>query len=339
MTQDSAYSKAGVDIDAGNRAVALMKQAVRSTFTPQVLSDVGSFGGLFDASGLVGMDAPVLVASTDGVGTKTRVAVKLNRWDGIGADLVNHCINDILVQGATPLFFMDYVATSKVIPEQLAAIVEGMARACQEAGCALLGGETAEMPGVYADGEVDVAGTIVGVVERGKLITGSRIEVGDSIIGIRSDGLHTNGYSLARAALADLDWTVARDDLNGISIGDALLAVHRPYLKHVRQMWEAGIDIRGLAHITGGGITENLPRILPDGTAAQINRGAWHEPPIFGLIQQAGKVSDAEMFRVFNMGIGMITVVTRQQATDVGGLFQCFEMGQIVSGDRNVRIS
>src|SRR5689334_21329375 len=220
--ESSAYARAGVDIDAGNKAVALMKQAVRATFTPAVLSDLGSFGGLFDASALKAMAQPVLVSSTDGVGTKTRVAAKLNRWDTVGQDLVNHCINDILVQGARPLFFMDYVATSQVIPEQIAAIVGGIAKACQSAGCALLGGETAGMPGVYAAGEIDVAGTIVGVVDRGRLLTGAGIQADDAILGLQSTGLHTNGFSLARAALDGVDWTEPIEALDDGTIGDAL---------------------------------------------------------------------------------------------------------------------
>jgi phosphoribosylformylglycinamidine cyclo-ligase len=313
VTQNgSAYRNAGVDIDAGNRAVALMKQAVQSTYTPQVLSNMGSFGGLFDASELAHMNSPVLVASTDGVGTKTRVAARIDRWDTIGQDLVNHCINDILVQGARPLFFMDYVATSQVKPEQLAAIVGGMAAACKSAGCALLGGETAEMPGVYTPGEVDVAGTIVGVVERRNLITGERIKPGDSILSLPSSGLHTNGYSLARAALDGLDWSTERDDLGGASIGTVLLEVHRSYLWAIQTLQRAGIDIRGLAHVTGGGVIENLPRILPNGTGAQIWR-SMPEPPIFALIQQEGHISTEEMFRVFNMGIGMLVVIDSAQ--------------------------
>jgi phosphoribosylformylglycinamidine cyclo-ligase len=308
----NAYRKAGVDIDAGNRAVDLMKEAVRSTYTPQVLSNVGSFGGLFDASELAHMNSPVLVASTDGVGTKTRVAARLDRWDTIGQDLVNHCINDILVQGATPLFFMDYVATSQVKPEQLAAIVRGIAAACKAAGCALLGGETAEMPGVYTPGEVDVAGTIIGVVERGNLITGERIQPGNTILALPSSGLHTNGYSLARAALDGLDWSTGRDDLSGASIGTMLLEIHRSYLNSIHTLQREGIDIRGMAHITGGGVIENLPRILPSGTGAHIWR-SMPEPPIFALIQQEGHVSTEEMFRVFNMGMGMLVVIDSAQ--------------------------
>lgn len=340
MPVQNTYARAGVDIDAGNRAVALMKQAVRSTFTPAVLSDVGSFGGLFDASALQGMAGPVLVASTDGIGTKTRVAARLNRLNTVGQDLVNHCINDILVQGARPLFFLDYIATSKVIPEQVATIVGGMTLACQAAGCALLGGETAELPGVYAPGELDVAGTIVGVVERDNLLTGANIQPGDAILALPSTGLHTNGYSLARAALDGLDWIQPLDALDGGTIGDALLAIHRSYLEPVGRLRAAGIAIRGLAHITGGGVIENLPRILPPGVSARITRGAWPEPPIFGLIQKHSDSTCQEMFRVFNMGLGMLAVVPASELeralNELAG--DCYAVGEIVQGDGPVTI-
>jgi phosphoribosylformylglycinamidine cyclo-ligase len=303
-----AYSRAGVDIAAGSRATDLMKAAVHATYTPEVLSETGAFGGLYDISGLSTLSAPVLVASTDGVGTKTMVAAKLKRWDTIGQDLVNHCVNDILVQGARPLFFLDYVASSKLEPEQIATVVRGCALACQQVGAALLGGETAEMPGVYQPSELDLAGTIVGVVERSKILDGSRIQPGDAILALPSTGLHTNGYSLARNVLADLDWT-AHDERLGTSVGDALLAVHRCYLREVQALWDAGVDVRGLAHMTGGGVIDNLPRILPDGTAATIQRGSWSEPPIFGLIQSLGGISDDEMFHTFNMGLGMLVIV------------------------------
>ncbi len=309
----STYSDAGVDIGEGARAVELMKAAVRRTHDARVLAGIGAFGGMFDASALKQMAAPVLVASTDGVGTKTKVAAKLGRWDTVGQDLVNHCVNDILVQGAQPLFFMDYVAASKLDARQVATVVEGMAQACAENGVALLGGETAEMPGVYVEGEMDVAGTIVGVVDRAQAITGEHIEAGDAIIGLHSTGLHTNGYSLARRVLADLDWVARRDDL-GASIGEALLEVHRSYAPHVAAVRAAGIDVRGLAHITGGGILENVPRVLPRHLAAIFDLGRWPAPPIFALIQSLGGVDLREMHRVFNMGIGMIVVVPQSQA-------------------------
>lgn len=338
MTQQDAYSLSGVDIDAGNRATSLMAQAVRSTYGTEVLAGLGAFGGLYDASTLKRMDAPVLVASTDGVGTKTKVAAKLGRWESIGQDLVNHCVNDILVQGARPLFFLDYVASSRLEPEQIATIVGGVATACREVGCALLGGETAEMPGVYEVGEIDLAGTIVGVVERGAIVDGSRIDVGDVLLALPSTGLHTNGYSLARRALAELDWKHHYDAL-GSTIGDALLAVHRCYLREVSQLQAAGVDIHGMAHITGGGVVENLPRVFDADIDAVVERGSWDEPPIFELIQETGHVSDADMFRVFNMGLGMVIVVPAEQAALAqAAVSEARVVGEIVRGDRQVRV-
>lgn len=310
----SQYAQSGVDIDAGQKAVDLMKEAVRATYTPAVLSNTGSFGGLFHAaSAFKNLSDPVLVASTDGVGTKTKVAARLNRWDTIGQDLVNHCINDILVQGARPLFFMDYVASDKLVPEQIAAIVQGMAKACQAAGCALLGGETAEMPGVYMPGEVDVAGTIVGVLDRPKLIDGQAIRVGDVILALSSTGLHTNGYSLARRVLEKLDWDIPHPDL-GTTIGEALLTVHRPYVREAEALWDAGLTIRGMAHITGGGIVDNLPRIFAEGIGADIDTSRWQTPPLFTLIQQMGEIEMDEMYRVFNMGVGLLLVLSPDEA-------------------------
>jgi phosphoribosylformylglycinamidine cyclo-ligase len=337
MTQEeSNYARSGVDIDAGQTAVDLMKDAVRATYTPDVLSDTGNFGGLFAATALQAMTAPILVASTDGVGTKTKVAAALDRWDSIGQDLVNHCINDILVQGARPLFFLDYVASSKLIPAQIAAIVSGMAQACQHAGCALLGGETAEMPGVYAMGEVDVVGTIVGVVDRAQLLDGSRIQANDVIIGLPSSGLHTNGYSLARAVLADEDWTTHHAQL-GMSIGSALLQVHRPYIQQIQALRAADVDIRGLVHITGGGIVDNLPRVLPETVTAIIDRTSWTCPPLFDLIQTIGAIDTAEMYRVFNMGIGMIVIVPPADAERVSAIIDdAGRIGRVVAGTGTV---
>jgi len=305
----SAYTAAGVDLSAGKSATDLMKAAVQSTYTPHVLAGLGAFGGLFSAEVLKTMTHPVLVASTDGVGTKTNVAARLNRWNTIGQDLVNHCVNDILVQGAQPLFFLDYVASAKLAPAQIATIVQGMAQACRTVDCALLGGETAEMPGVYEPGAVDVVGTIVGVVDRAAVLDGPAIRAGDAVLALPSSGLHPNGFSLARHALAGLDWDAPHPALNGTPIGGALLAVHRCYLAPVTALQSAGIPIHGLAHITGGGVPGNLPRVLPHGLGARIQRGTWTEPPIFGLIQSAGNVTDAEMFDVFNMGLGMLVMV------------------------------
>lgn len=325
------YKQAGVDITAGAQAVSLMRKAIQATYTPSVLSDVGNFGGLFSLKSLAQMQNPVLVASTDGVGTKTKVASALNRWDSIGADLVNHCINDILVQGATPLFFMDYVASDKLNPQQIADIVGGMAAACQATNTALLGGETAEMAGVYVPGEVDVVGTIVGAVDQEYVIDGTRIQAGDAVIALPSTGLHTNGYTLARAIFADADWDAHHPELNA-SIGEALLATHRCYLPEFLAIREQ-VTIRGMAHITGGGITENLPRILPDGLGARIDRSQWQVPALFQMIQRKGSVSDAEMFRVFNMGLGLLIVVAPDDVALVTQqLADAFVVGEIVKG-------
>ena len=339
MSHSSAYAAAGVDIAAGQRATELMKTAVHATFGPEVLSGVGSFGGLFDISKLKEMAEPVLVASTDGVGTKTMVAAALNRWDTIGQDIVNHCLNDILVQGAEPLFFLDYVASSKLDPEKIAAVVGGAAQACRAAGCALLGGETAEMPGVYQPGELDLVGTIVGVVDKSKMIDGRRLQAGDAIFGLPSSGLHTNGYTLARSALAGLDWHTPRPEL-GQSIGEALLAVHRPYLAEIRQLWAAEVDVRGLAHITGGGLIDNPPRIFPAGLGARLHLGSWPVPPLFPLIQQQTAVFDQEMFHVFNMGLGMLLVVAAEEVALVQDTLGdgVFLVGEMIKGDQSVAL-
>ncbi|GAB4334578.1 MAG: phosphoribosylformylglycinamidine cyclo-ligase [Phototrophicales bacterium] len=315
MTHD-AYKNAGVNIDAGHQATQLMKKAIQSTYTEAVLSEVGSFGGLFAADILKNMDMPILVASTDGVGTKTMVAAKVGKWDTIGQDLVNHCINDILVQGAKPLFFLDYVASSQLNPQQIAAVVSGCAKACRETGTALLGGETAEMPGVYQPGELDLVGTIIGVVDRSKLIDGKAIQAGDVVMALPSTGLHTNGYSLARKVLEHINWAQPHSAL-GESVGEALMKIHRCYLADVQKLWQAGITIKGMAHITGGGIIDNLPRILPDGLGATIQRGTWSELPIFQLIQSLGQVTDDEMFRVFNMGLGMVLIFSPADSNQV----------------------
>ena len=314
------YKDSGVDIDAGNRAVRLMKSAVERTHGPRVLAGLGSFGGLFDGS-FKEMTAPVLVASTDGVGTKIKVASAVGKYDSIGHDIVNHCTNDILVQGAEPLFFLDYVAANKIDPEMIAAVVTGAAEACGKHGCALLGGETAEMPGVYAPGEFDLVGTIVGVVDRPKLIDGSTIETGDVVLAVPSDGLHTNGFSLARRVLAGRDWTAPVDALGGKSLADALLVPHRAYLQEVRAVWKAGVTIRGLAHITGGGMIENPPRVLPKHLAFDFVDGSWPLPPLFKLIMETGNVAWMEMLRVFNCGVGMIFVV---RAVDVAATEAAF---------------
>jgi len=300
------YKQSGVDIEAGNEVVRRIRSLARRTFTPGVLSEIGSFGGLFrlDAAGV---DDPVLVASADGVGTKLRVAFMAGVHDTVGRDLVSHCVNDILVQGAQPLFFLDYLATGRLDPDVAVQVVEGLSAACRENGCALLGGETAEMPGFYADGEYDVAGFIVGVVSRGRLIDGKRIAPGDALIGIPSSGLHTNGYSLARRIAFDVAGLGVGSHIPdlGTTIGEALLEPHRSYLPLIRPLLRSGL-IKGMAHITGGGITENLPRILPEGTSGVIDRSAWRVPRLFEWLQRTGKVPDDDMLRTFNMGIGLI---------------------------------
>ncbi len=302
------YRKSGVDIEEGNRAVALMKAEVKKTFNDRVLSDLGHFGGLFRAD-FPGMKSPVLVASTDGVGTKLKVASMAGDYSTVGADLVNHCVNDILVQGASPLFFMDYIACGNLSAATAAQIVTGMAGACLENGCALLGGETAEMPGFYSPGDYDVAGTIVGVVEEACVVDGSAVTAGHGIVGLPSTGLHTNGYSLARKVLLELcgfSLSDRPDELLGTSVGEALLAVHRSYLGAVGPLLAHGL-LTGMAHITGGGIPGNLVRILPSGLGAVID-GKWPVPPVFDLIANRGGIPAGEMRLAFNMGAGFLLV-------------------------------
>ena len=336
------YKASGVDIDAGNEVVRRIRSLARGTFTRGVLSDIGSFGGLFHLDASRAADA-VLVASADGVGTKLRVAFMAGTHRSIGVDLVNHCVNDILVQGAEPLFFLDYLATGRLDPDVAVQIVEGLAEACRQNGCALLGGETAEMPGFYKDGEYDVAGFIVGIVSRAKLINGSRIQPGDVLIGLPSSGLHTNGYSLARRIAFDVAGLDVRSRFPGstTSIGEALLTPHRTYLPVIRPLLPSG-TIKGMAHITGGGITENLPRILPAKTQAVIDRSAWRVPAIFEWLQQAGDVPSDDMLRTFNMGIGLILAVAANDASRVlndlraAGENGAAAVGVVRSGDGGV---
>ncbi|MFO7631096.1 MAG: phosphoribosylformylglycinamidine cyclo-ligase [Caldilinea sp.] len=300
------YKEAGVDIDAGAHAVALMKRAIQETYTPQVLAGVGSFGGTFALDNLP--PQPVLVASIDGVGTKVKLAAEVGRWRSIGHDLVNHCVNDILVQNARPLFFLDYVATSKLDPAAAAETVMGIAEACRAVGCALLGGETAEMPGVYIEGAFDLAGAIVGVAGRETLLPRPETMVaGDILIGLASNGPHTNGFSLIRRIVAGRDLTATLAD--GQSLADALLAPHRCYLPHIETIQQAGHAIKGMAHITGGGLLDNVPRVLPDQLAARIVVGSWARPPVFERLVEWGGLSASEAHRVFNMGIGMVVIV------------------------------
>jgi len=330
------YRQSGVDLDEGTRAVDLMKKEVKKTFNSNVLSDLGHFGGLFRAD-FPDLTEPVLVASTDGVGTKLRVASLTGDYSTVGFDLVNHCVNDILVQGAVPLFFMDYLACGKLDASTAAGIVTGLAKACRNNGCALLGGETAEMPGFYNAGDYDVAGTIVGVVDRSRIIDGSAIIPGQTIIGLPSSGLHTNGYSLARAVLFDKGgFTVydRPDYLEGETVGQVLLKVHRSYLKQIRPLLETGL-ITGMAHITGGGIPGNLIRILPAGCGAVISPD-WHVQPVFEMIKDIGGISDHEMRRAFNMGAGfLITTSHPERVLEIlrreGE--EAFPAGTIISGD------
>lgn len=337
---NSAYSESGVNIDAGNRAVELMRDAVRATYNKNVLAGIGAFGGLFDASELKNMRAPVLVASTDGVGTKVKIAAQARHLENIGCDLVNHCINDILVQGARPIFFMDYIASSRLIPENVAAIVTSMAEACREANIALLGGETAEMPGVYLENEFDVAGTIVGIVERENILPKNNLRASDVLIGLKSNGLHTNGYSLARKIFQDVPLDTIFPEL-GEPLQNVLLAPHRSYLRALEKFIAQPSPIKALAHITGGGIVENLPRVLPENLSAHIELGSWQIPPLFQLIQQRGEIPTAEMFRVFNMGIGMLAIVAKEDARefqkDLGE--ESFLIGELETGDWRLRIS
>jgi phosphoribosylformylglycinamidine cyclo-ligase len=339
VESSSSYAEAGVNLGAAQRAKQLMANAVRSTYGPEVLAGIGAFGGMFSAARLRDMAEPVLVASTDGVGTKTKVAARMGRWDTIGYDIVNHCVNDILVQGAEPLFMLDYVAAAQLDAALVAEIVGGVAAACRAAGCALLGGETAQMPGVYEPGEIDLVGTIVGVVERARIVDGTRIRPGDAIIGLASHGLHTNGYTLARRVLEGLDWKAPLAAL-GEAPGAALLRPHRSYLELVATLRAADVGLRGMAHITGGGFTENVPRILPEDCDAVLQRGAWPEPPIFGLIQQRGEVEPSEMFDVFNMGLGMLVVLPQEDAERVLAVLpgDAYRVGEIVAGQRKIMI-
>jgi phosphoribosylformylglycinamidine cyclo-ligase len=336
------YRSSGVDIDAGNEVVRRIKGLAKSTHTPGVLSDIGPFGGLFSLAS-AGLTDPVLVASADGVGTKLKLAFLTDRHDTIGQDLVNHCVNDILVQGARPLFFLDYLATGHLSPDVAASIVDGIARACRENGCALLGGETAEMPGFYQDGEYDLAGFIVGVVERAHVIDGRNIAPGDVLVGLSSSGLHTNGYSLARRIVFDrLGLTVStRVPELGTTVGQALLTPHRSYLPVIRPLLASGL-IKGMAHITGGGITDNLPRILPHGTGAVVRRSAWEAPSIFRWLVEAGGVPHDDAYRTFNMGIGLIIASAPERIDAVRGALETAGerdtriVGEIVAGDGTV---
>jgi len=382
MTRSISYADAGVSIDKANQAVAKIREFARSTFNERTLTEIGSFGGMFSGA-FPQMADPILVASADGVGTKLKLAFETGVHSTVGADLVNHCVNDILVQGARPLFFLDYFATGKLEPEVTASVVEGMARACRENGCVLLGGETAEMPDFYAPGEYDLAGFIVGVVDKKNVIDGKQIVPGDVVLGLPSTGLQTNGYSLARKLFFEIGGYTPDSYLDelGTTVGEALLATHASFLPEIGPLLERTADtpvrsegsfdpngsqipnaledpnsaspeepasadrsvrgplIKGLAHITGGGFLENIPRILPEGVSVEIQRGSWPEPPIFGVMQRLGNVSDNEMFRTFNMGIGMV-IMSSEEAS--GAILEAIpsaaKIGRVVAGDRSVTV-
>jgi phosphoribosylformylglycinamidine cyclo-ligase len=344
MKEEISYRDAGVDIDAANDATARIRRLARATFPGGVMTDIGSFGGMFKAN-FAGMRDPVLVSSADGVGTKLRVAFLTGIHNTVGYDLVCHCVNDILVQGARPLFFLDYIASGRLVPETIEQVIEGLARGCKESGCALIGGETAEMPGFYSDGEYDIAGFIVGAVDAPNIINGSQIAPGDLLIGLPSVGLHTNGYSLARKLFFDVAGHAVGTHVEelGCTVGEELLKPHRSYLGALDGLLEAGI-IKGLAHITGGGLLENLPRILPDGVAAQIKQGSWPVLPVFKLLAEIGNVSETEMYRAFNMGIGMVVVVGRESSDRLLAYLdergeKHYDIGGIVAGNKRVTIS
>lgn len=338
------YAASGVDIDAATEAKQRIRKLASSTFSPAVLSEIGSFGSMFrlDAGGY---KEPLLVSSCDGVGTKLKLAFMTGIHNTVGYDLVSHCVSDILVQGARPLFFLDYIACGRLEPGVVEHVVEGLARGCRETGCALVGGETAEMPDFYSPGEYDLAGFIVGVVDRAKVIDGSSIRPGDQVLGLPSVGLHTNGYSLARRICFDRLELKATDPMPGTgqSVADVLLAPHHSYYRDIEPLLDSGI-LKGLAHITGGGITDNLPRILPEGRAASIRLGSWPVLPVFKFLAEAGRVEEAEMLRTFNMGIGMILVVAPENLDAAMNHFSsrgqaCYEIGSIIPGQRTVAYS
>ena len=330
-----SYKDAGVDIEAGNEVVELIKPAVARTLRPEVLGGLGGFGGLFKLD-LEKYPDPVLVSGTDGVGTKLRLAFQMNKHDSIGQDAVAMCVNDILVQGAEPLFFLDYLAVGKVDPKRVAEVVVGVAKGCEMAGCALIGGETAEMPGFYGEDEYDIAGFSVGAVNRNQLIDGSKIQDGDVLIGLASTGLHSNGYSLARKIVETVDLDEVFAEL-GETLGEALLRPTRIYVKSILPLIPGG-EILGMAHITGGGLTGNIPRVLPQGLGVRIDTSTWERPPIFALLQRLGDVAWPEMYRTFNMGVGFVMIVHPEDAKKVcqqlAALGEtCFVMGSVVPGE------
>jgi phosphoribosylformylglycinamidine cyclo-ligase len=336
-TRKKAYARAGVDVDLGNKLKRGIQSLVRQTHRPQVLSKIGGFGGLFRAN-FPGMRQPVLVASIDGVGTKLKIAFALNKHDTIGADLVHHCVNDIAVLGARPLFFLDYIGCEKLEPRVFQQLLRGFSRACRSAGCALLGGETAQMPGMYRDGEYDLAGCIIGVVDRGHIIDGKKIRPGDIILGLKSNGLHTNGYSLAREILFRKMRLKVSSRLLGsaITLGQEMLRVHKNYQPLLAKIPNG--MIKGLAHITGGGLIDNLPRTLPGDCDAIIETKSWRMPRIFQILQENGNIDLQEMYQVFNMGIGMVAVVSERDARRAMLILKAKRIGQITHGNGRVRL-
>ncbi len=336
-----SYRDAGVDIDAAESALAAIKPIIRKTFDDNVLCDIGTFGALyrFDPAG---MEEPVLVSSVDSVGTKLKIAFMMNKHDTVGIDIVSHCVNDILVQGAKPMFFLDYIGTGKVRPEVIAEVVKGVATGCRYAGCALVGGEIAELTDMYQPDEYDLAGTIVGVVDRKKIVDGSRVSEGDVLLGLPSTGLHTNGYTLARKICFEVAGLTCKDEMPGTgkTVGEMLLEPHRSYAKII-QLLSKIVDIRGMAHITGGGITDNLPRILPEGLGARIDLSSWQVPPVFGFLQKTGGVEQAEMLRTFNVGVGYIVVIPESDLSralhnlNLGGE-KAYVMGKVVKSNQKV---
>ncbi|MDQ8733898.1 phosphoribosylformylglycinamidine cyclo-ligase [Paenibacillus sp. LHD-38] len=337
-----AYKKAGVDIAAGNEAVERMKKHVKRTYRPEVLAELGGFGGLFSLN-KDKYDEPVLVSGTDGVGTKLKLAFAMDKHDTIGIDAVAMCVNDIIVQGAEPLFFLDYLACDKVVPEKIEAIVKGIAEGCVQAGCSLIGGETAEMPGMYQGGEYDIAGFTVGIVDKKKMIDGSTIAAGDAVIGFASSGIHSNGFSLVRRLLLEdagykLDQEL--EELGGAKLGDVLIEPTRIYVKSALKLVEQ-VKVKGMAHITGGGFIENIPRVLPDGVNVDVEFGSWPILPIFDLMQNKGSITNRDMFTTFNMGIGLVVVVPADQANEALRIAnelgeQAYRIGTVTEGSRIV---
>ena len=340
-----SYKNAGVNIDAGNEAVDRIKENIESTFTKNVLTGIGSFGSLFSLKTILKeYHDPVLVQSIDGVGTKTIIARKLKKYDTIGIDLLSACVNDILVMGAKPLTFLDYIANEKLHPGIVEEIISGMIQGCRETGVSLVGGETAEMPDTYLKGEHDLVGIITGVVEKDKIITGEKIQSGDIVLGLPSSGLHTNGYSLARKIFFDIGNYRVHDEIPNLnkSIGLSLLEPHINYTKHILKLLNANIPVKGIAHITGGGLLENIPRILPDGLSVTIKKKSWPSLPIFSCIQSIGEVEQKEMFRTFNMGIGMVLVLDKEHVKAVKSILkkhsEVYEVGHVILGDKTVQL-